>query len=124
MSYKIIKIPEILEQPYSEMSAKGAKTFFRWFNEIVPTRLSELNSLLKDSGENITLNYSPTSLLPLGYWLKRVLGIRRKTAGEVILVSEHIPYWLQDSLKPQETELTEKSLSIAFDSAIYFSEVW
>ncbi len=123
MSYKILEIPENLEKPYSEMSKAGALAFFEWLNQNAQVRIAELDSLLKSSGENVLLDFSPESLVPLGYWLKKVLMIREKTDEEIRTLVDSVPDWLKETVKTQDKELTEQSLSIAFDLAIYFSQV-
>lgn len=123
MSYEMLKIPWTLEEPYAEMSKEGAKEFFEWLNQNVDYRLGQLDLLVKLSGESFSLDYSPESLLPLGHLLKRVLRIRKKTDAEMKILVERVPEWLKETVKSQDIELTEQSLSIAFDLAIYFSYV-
>ncbi len=123
MSYELLEIPWILESPYSEMSKPGALEFFEWLNQNIGYRLGQLTLLIDPSGENITLDFSPESLLPLGYLLKDLLQIRKKTDEEMKTLVECVPKWLEESVKSQDEELTEKSLSIVFDLAIYFSRV-
>lgn len=123
MSYEILKIPWTLEEPYSEMSKEGAKEFFEWLNQNVDYRLGQLDLLVKLSGESFILDFSPESLLPLGHLLKRILRIRKKTDAEMKVLVDSVPDWLKETVKSQDIVLSEQSLSIAFDLAIYFSYV-
>lgn len=123
MKYEILQIPWTLESPYSEMTKYGASEFFEWLKQNVDYRLSQLSLLVKLSGENVTLDFSRDSLLNLGYSLTGILKIRKKTEEEMKTLIESVPDWLKESVKDQDEVLNEKSLSIAFDLAIYFSQV-
>jgi|GEM_PF-7102422 len=122
MDYKIFEIPTFLERPYTEMSKEGAIVFFDWLNQIVEERMAELDSLTQ--GElNTTLDFSPKSLLPLGYWLREKLKLRKRTDEEIREMVEGVPGWLKESIASRDEVLDELSLSIVFDMAIYVSQV-
>ena len=123
MPYEIVKIPWTLESPYSEMSKDGAKEFFEWLTQNAEYRVAELGRLIKSSATHISLDCSPESLLPLGYWLRDKLTIRKRTESEMKELVKDVPDWVRASLGKRDTELTPESFSIAFDVAIYFSLV-
>jgi hypothetical protein len=122
MQYQPLKIPPTLETPYSEMRKAGARTFFEWLNHNAEYRIGELQRLA-GSRAGAVLDYSPESLLPLGRFLQAQLAIRSKADADMSAMVERAPDWLKTSVTSQNIELTEMSLSIAFDVAIYFSKV-
>lgn len=123
MDYKVLEIPAFLERPYTEMSKEGAIVFFDWLNKIVGERMIQLDSLTRGALKNTTLDFSAESLLPLGFWLRDNLKLRKRTEDEIWEKVERAPSWLKESIESRDEVLDELSLSIVFDMAIYFSQV-
>jgi hypothetical protein len=105
------------------MGKAGAKEFFEWLNQNADFRISQLKSLIKSSEGSFDLDFSSESLEPLGSWLSKVLTTRQRTNAEMQELFKGVPDWVRETLRTRNTELTAKSISIAFDVALYFSRV-
>jgi hypothetical protein len=120
--YEILELPSALGARYFEMSKSEAEEFFAWLQQNYLRRISELLKFVRQSG-GFDLDFTPESLVPMGEWLVSNLRLRKNTAEEMEEYIGRAPSWLVDTLSENDLTLTEVSLSISFDLALYFSRV-
>lgn len=119
MSYATIQPPFTLK--LREMSRRELKGYFAWFQRIMPQRLGELARAVEQTPafEAWRADYTPASLDLLGEWFAIQVEVRRRTTAEMqeIRDSLHFPIEFSDG------ELTNRTFSLAMDTAMYLSQV-
>jgi hypothetical protein len=115
--YKTIQPPFTLK--FWEMSKKELREYFRWFQEVIPERIAELASAVKSSPgfEDWKSDYTPASLNALGDWFATKVQTRLRTKDEVEEIAA------ESSLPRSARELTDDTISMAMDIAMYLSQV-
>lgn len=104
------------------MSKKELVDYFSWFMGIIPERLSELASAVRQTPgfEAWQPDKSPASLEALGVWLASQVETRPRTDEELQDIKSRSLYPIDVSDK----ELTDKTFSLAVDTGMYLSQVF
>ncbi len=119
--YEIIKLP--VKSRLREMSNEESKLFFDWVLSNQYKRIEMLVSYINATSDKyFGANFSPESLKPLGEWFVKMIKVRSKTEKEIKGDKAQIPEWLHYQIGDEE--LTEKTYSLMFDIAFYFSQVF
>lgn len=120
MNYRNIKPPFTLK--FNEMSKVELKQYNEWFHSVKAERVSHLVSTVKATAgyENWVANYLPDSLNTLGNWFSLNAEKRKRTEEELNAIENRLTF----SIDIPEDELTNKTFSLAFDIAFYFSELF
>lgn len=119
-TYRTIQLPFTLN--FREMSKKELKADFQWFQEIMPERVAELTSAVKSSPgyEDWKADFSPNSLNAIGEWFTTQMEVRLLTQGEIDEFNAKVPY----PIEQPDTELTNRTFSLAIDIGMYLSQVF
>jgi hypothetical protein len=117
MAYNTIQPPFTLK--LWEMSKKELRDYFRWFQEVMSERINELASTVKSSHgfEDWKPDYTPNSLDALGSWFATQVQTRPRTQEEIEKLAAQSPF------PSSSQELTNQTISLAMDIAMYFSQV-
>jgi hypothetical protein len=119
MAYNVIQPPFSLK--FRQMPQDELHGYLKRFLEIIPDRIKELADAVKESSgfEDWEPDFTPDSLRPLGVWFAAQVQIRRKTRHERQEIESHLAFPIQ----VEEWQLTDQTLSIAFDIGMYFSQI-
>src|SRR5262249_31375299 len=95
--------------------------YFRWFIDIVPERIHELETTLSESKpfDSWRPDYFPDSLQMLGDWLATQVKTRSRTSEEL----QHIAARAAFPIEVAREELTDRTFSLAMDIGMYFGQV-
>jgi hypothetical protein len=120
MSYQIIQPPFTLK--FEEMSKKELKEYFDWFHEIIPERIAELCEAVRQSPgyEDWSPDYSRESLSLLGNWFQAHVETQSRTPEE----TEELTSQTKWRFPVGNSELTNRTFSLAMDVGIYLSQVF
>jgi hypothetical protein len=120
MTYSIIQPPFTLK--FREMSKQELKNYFRWFLDIIPQRIQGLIEAVTQSPgfESWTSDYTPRSLEILGDWFASQVETRLQTEEELREMRERLTF----PMEIPDTQLTNKTFSIAMDIGMYLSQVF
>ena len=120
LTYRDIQ-PPFATLRFREMSQRDLKEYSRWFHEVAPQRIAELAEAVKQSVgyEHWFPNYTPDSLDGLSRWLATQVSTRSKTEDESRESVERLPHPEYES----NQQLTDRSISLAFDIGMFLSEV-
>lgn len=119
MAYKIIQPPFTLR--FREMSKGELRAYFEWFLSTIPERLHELTKAVNTTKdfETWTPDKSVDSLIKLGEWFTNQVEIRPRTIAEQDEIAAQSIY----QIEIPDWDLTNRTFSLAFDIAMYFSAV-
>jgi hypothetical protein len=118
MVYSIIQPPFTLK--FREMSANELKEYRKWFLEVIPSRLLELQMTVNSSPEfeNWNADHSRGSIEVLGPWLSRQVEMRPRTSEEIDQIKGRTAFNFDVSAE----ELTNTTFSLAIDTGMYLGE--
>lgn len=119
MKYELM-IPPYVDEEFRDFSKKQAKEYFQWYLGQIEHRIEVLSKWLEYEGEEIELDYSPESLIPLWKWYEKHITLEYKTEEELERERAQYPEWMRDYISP--TEISIETLKFAADIAIYFAE--
>jgi len=107
------------------MSKEDLIKYYTWYLDIMPERLNILVNVVKASKgyENWKPDYSPESLEKLGQWFYENVENRKRTDEEKVEIYNRAPDWFR-SVQIQDTELTNKTFSLAIDIGMYLANVF
>lgn len=119
MSYKIIQPPFTLQ--FREMSKDELRQYFAWFLEVMPVRLNALREAVSATQgfEELVLDGSTQSLKGLGDWFVAAVEVRGRTADEINEIQSRSKH----TITVPDTELSNRTFSIAMDIGMYFARV-
>jgi hypothetical protein len=100
-----------------------ARSYFEWFMNQIPERLSELRKLGKRLNQDCRLDGSRESLFCLGKILVGHAETRPSTPKELAEDANDLPPHLKPFVEIEEWQLTEDTISLCVDVGIYFAEV-
>lgn len=120
MAYAKIQPPFTLK--FREMPKKELKSYFVWFQNIMPQRLEELTNAVKQTPgfDTWRADFTPASLGRLGEWFAEQVETRPRTDDE----TREIRGRSSISMEIPEEELTNRTFSLAIDIGMYFSQVF
>ncbi len=120
MTYATIQPPFTLK--FREMSKKELKDYFAWFQDILPQRLEELTSAVKQMPkfETWKADFTPASLDQLGEWFATQVETRPRTEEEIQEIQDRSSFPIEI---PGE-DLTNRTFSLAMDIGMYLSQVF
>ena len=115
MNYSIIQPPFTLK--FDEMPKKDLVAYAKWFHDIMPKRLAELEREVgRTPGfDSWVSDLSPDSLSPLGDWFAREVKTRIRSETDVEEISSRLVFPMHVS----GVELTNRTLSLAMDIGMY-----
>jgi hypothetical protein len=122
MAYQLIQPPPPYG-PFRERSQDELKDYFSWFFAVMDERINELMSAVKGTnGFQIWRpDYSPASLDSLGDWFVGEVETRPRTQEEINKIADSMKF---PALIPiSERTLSERTLSLTIDVAMYFGKV-
>jgi hypothetical protein len=117
IEYNTIQPPFTLE--FRDMPKKELRAYSRWFQEVIPERIKELAKAVESSAgfEDWRPDYTPTSLNALGCWFAMQVQTRARTQQELEDAAAQSPF------PRSNRELTNRTISLAVDIAMYLSQV-
>jgi hypothetical protein len=115
--YKIIEPPFTLR--FGEMSKPELREYYRWFLQMIPSRIAELTGAVKRTPgfEDWKSDFSPSSLDALGNWFGTQVETRARTEEELDELAAKLP------LGVSNRELTNRTISLCVDIAMYLSQI-
>ena len=119
MTYHIIQPPFSLK--FREMTRAQLQEYYAWFMDILPERIRQLERTVRDHPEfgSWTPDSTVESLESLGAWFATQIETRSKTADEL----EDVRARLTFPVDVPGDALTNRTLSLAMDIGMYFSQV-
>jgi hypothetical protein len=119
MVYQIIQPPFTLQ--FREMSKQELKDYFQWFLDVLPTRIRELASAVRQTPgfETWQLDGTPASLNALGEWFATQAEAGQRTSEERVEIANRSAYPIDIS----NEELTNRTFSLAMDVGMYLAQV-
>ncbi len=120
MNYQIIQPPFTLV--FREMAKNELKAYNQWFHGVLTDRITVLTSAINSTAgfEEWRPNCLPESLESLGEWFASQAEARQRTQEE----TEGIQKRSQFPISVPDTELTDKTFSLAMDIGMYVSQVF
>ena len=125
MNYPVMK-PPFEFKDFESMNKKEAKQYFDWYLSQIPERIEILK---KVSDNQIALDYSKESLIPLFSWFLSTVTIYRLSKEEIKAdledLSQYPDYVYEDEkdrLLSNPVDLKEEDYALAKDIAIYYGE--
>lgn len=106
---------------FDEFTPKMAKEYFDWYINDREHRLRILKEYLREIHEDVTLDFSPESLIPLWGWYETQIVEEDKDPCELQYEKEQYPEWVRDHIS--DKKISMETLKYAWDIAIYFAEV-
>jgi hypothetical protein len=121
--YEIIQPPFSLD--YKIMTKKELRELYEWYINIIPERIKILTKAVNTTKnfEDWKADYTPKSLLKLGEWLS-LIGEKEKMSEKKINVIKKNLADKYKSIDFDDTELTEKTISICMDIGMYMSQIF
>jgi hypothetical protein len=118
-TYNLIR-PPFGTLRFAEMTKKELREYDRWFHDVLPQRIGELEKAMNSSAgfEGWKPSYTPGSLDSLGNWFASQVETRPHTPDELKNIPPHIRDWVSGG------ELTDRTISLAMDVGMYFSQVF
>jgi hypothetical protein len=103
------------------MSKQELRDYFRWFFDVLPTRIRELADAVRETTgfETWQPDETPASLDALGNWFASQAQTRQRTQQERQAIASRSTYPIEI---PNE-ELTNRTFSLAMDIGMYLSQV-
>jgi hypothetical protein len=104
------------------MSKKDLKSYFEWYQSMIPIRLDELVRVVKQTEgfEEWQPDFSPASLIGLGDWFAEQVETRKRTQEEIQEIDSHLIF----PIEIDRDELTNRTFSLAIDIGMYLSKVF
>jgi hypothetical protein len=119
LSYEILRPPFTLD--FRNMSKDELRRYRDWFLATIPERVRQLERVVRGSPgfESWDADSSLGSLDALGEWYLAQVDRRPHTKDELERLRRQLPDWIDLPLD----ELTNRTFSLAFDVAAYFTQV-
>lgn len=114
-------LPQVTGIEFDEFTPKMAKEYFDWYINDREHRLRILKEYLREIHEDITLDFSPESLIPLWSWYETQIVEEDKDPCELQAEKEQYPEWVRDHIS--DKKISMETLKYAWDISIYFAEV-
>lgn len=114
-------LPQVTGIEFDEFTPKMAKEYFDWYINDREHRLRILKEYLREIHKDITLDFSPESLIPLWGWYETQIVEEDKDPCELQSEKEQYPEWVRDHIS--DKKISMETLKYAWDISIYFAEV-
>lgn len=114
-------LPQVTGIEFDEFTPKMAKEYFDWYINDREHRLRILKEYLREIHEDVTLDFSPESLIPLWGWYETQIVEEDKDPCELQSEKEQYPEWVRDHIS--DKKISMETLKYAWDISIYFAEV-
>ena len=114
-------LPQVTGIKFDEFTPKMAKEYFDWYINDREHRLRILKEYLREIHKDITLDFSPESLIPLWSWYETQIVEEDKDPYELQAEKEQYPEWVRDHIS--DKKISMETLKFTWDVAIYFAEV-
>jgi hypothetical protein len=104
-----------------EMPKKELLRYFEWYLGVLPNRVCELTSAVKQTPgfESWAPDLTPASLDTLGRWFATQVETRNRTREELGRIKEQLNF----PMEIPTDELTDRTFSLAMDIGMYLSQV-
>lgn len=106
---------------FTTLKKKQAEEYFQWYIGEISHRLEIFAKYLESEGENILLDFSEQSLIPLWEWYEKQITLVKKTEEEIEDEKSRFPWWVAETLSTEK--ISSETLKYVMDIAIYFAEV-
>jgi hypothetical protein len=117
MTYTTIQPPFTLD--FRNMPKSELRSYFDWFMKVIPARLGELGTAVRETHADWPGDFSVESLDELGKWFEGQVETRPKTREEVEKVARQLTFPIEVS----GDQLTNRTFSLAMDIGLYFAQV-
>ena len=120
VTYSTIQPPFTLR--FKEMSKRDLKDYAKWFQDILPQRLRELERAIAQTPgfEGWQPNLTPASLDLLGGWFSAQVETRPRSEGE----TQEIQSRSRNPIEVAGEELTNRTFSLAVDVGMYLGQLF
>ena len=119
-NYELFRMP--VECRLQDLTLRDARKYFSWFVAQIPGRLAQLQTVVRENGaEELSLDFTPESLGPLGTWLAPHAYEEELPDSYVTQARSKMPAHLQFVVS--KSGLSYETLSLCVDIGIYFGEV-
>ena len=107
----------------SDISTMDKKKLLKILNQLIDmlSLIHILKEYLREIHEDVTLDFSPESLIPLWGWYETQIVEEDKDPCELQSEKEQYPEWVRDHIS--DKKISMETLKYAWDIAIYFAEV-
>jgi hypothetical protein len=119
-NYPHVEFPNHIIREARKRNIKNVEDYFVWFNSIKDNRIVIINQAVFGQNKD---EVNADSLQAIFYFLRANLHVRQRTMDEIQQEINRLPAHLQKIHKIPDYQLTEPSLSIIFDVAIYLGEL-
>lgn len=82
MEYELM-IPPFRHNGFKELSEKQAEEYFDWYTNQINHRIEVISNYISSTGEKISFDYSPDSLIPIWSWYEKNIIVEDKTKEEL-----------------------------------------
>ena len=120
MEYEMM-IPPFEHCEFSQMNKREAQFYFDWFISQVEHRINILNRYIISEDEDMVLDFSIESLIPLWKWYEQKIQIVLKDNIDYKKEIDLHPTWMEPYVS--KTKISSETLKIGLDISIYFAEV-
>lgn len=119
MLYNTIQPPFSLK--FRDMSKDELLRYFSWFLEVAPERIEQLKTAVHTTAgfEDTPVDFTSESFPGLGEWFAAVVETKQRTGEEIEETKLRTAY----AFPVAQTELSNRTFSIAMDMGMYFAEV-
>lgn len=106
---------------FEDMNKKQVERYFNWFMEKKDERIQYLQEYI-NKDRNIALDRSPESLITLWEWFEDKVEWVPKTQEDYERQMINRPEWMRVHIYENPYKLSEETVRIAMDIAVYFGE--
>lgn len=103
------------------MTKSQVDVYFKWYVGEIDNRLKILSTFLFESGENIDLDFSEESLIPLWNWYESKIIVEKKSEEEIENDRMTYPAWVFETMSADKISL--ETYKYGMDIAMYFAEI-
>lgn len=122
--YPLVSIPSFANKSFYDFTHEESKRYFNWFLKIRNERIDILESNVQLLYPKWKADYSRSSLNELYDWLGKQVEYRLMTDDEKMMIKDQIsstPLFI-DVIPIPNVTFTDETVSICFDTGIYFGE--
>lgn len=109
---------------FASFTKKEAKIYFQWYTEQIEERIEYLGKYIHSQDPSIVLDFSVNSLITVWDWYVKQIEVEKYTRKELKTIAKSYPKWIRKDLMSDDRKMSEKTIAICSDVAIYFAEVF